>query len=71
MRLEIAGLNIQYRNSLDLTEKVKKEFLTAQARRTKLDQEREELRKREKTLERFLGNARPATDTENTGGSHE
>ena len=71
MRIDIAGLNIQYRNSLDLNERVKKHLVTTHARRLKLDQDREQMLKREKTLERFLGQDRPAAHSDIKGGAHE
>jgi hypothetical protein len=71
MKLEIAGLTIEYRNAPDLNEKVRRELLTAQARRKDLSGESLILRKREKALERFLGGVSAATDSGNRGGTHE
>lgn len=70
MRLDIAGLTIEYRSAPDLNEKVRKELVTTQSRRKTLNEESNELRKREKTLQRFLGGASASGEEIGGGGSH-
>jgi cell division protein FtsB len=70
LKVEIAGLAITYRNAAELNAKVRQELSETQADRLDLEAECRDLRKKEKALERFLGDPPKAEITDETGGSH-
>jgi len=63
LKLDIAGLTINYRNAPDLTEKVQTTLLGLKGQRTAFENQAKELRIKERELERFLG----VSETAKTG----
>ncbi len=55
LKLDIAGLTINYRNAPDLSEKVQTTLQGLKGQRTAIENQAKELRIKERELERFLG----------------
>ena len=70
MKVEIAGLAINYRNAVELNAKIRRELSETRGDRQLLEQECKDMRKKEKALERFLGERPESSAKDQTGGSH-
>jgi len=70
MKVEIAGLAVAYRNAAELNAKIRRELSETRGDRQHLEQECKDMRKKEKALERFLGETPAPTMNDQTGGSH-
>jgi len=70
LKVEIAGLAITYRNAAELNAKIRRELSDTRGDRILLEKECKDLRKKEKALERFLGETPEPAGNDQIGGSH-